>query len=58
MQIHDILGIIFDYVDTFYRASSRSLFLRFFHLDPPDSKFNPEESALWLWNAHNQASNF
>ncbi len=53
-QPHDLLSVIFDYADTFYRASSRSMFLRFFRLDPPDPGFDPEEVALWLWNAHNQ----
>ena len=50
----DLLHTFHDYTDAFYRASSKSLFLRFFRLDPPRGDFTPEEEALWLWNAHNQ----
>jgi hypothetical protein len=50
----DLLRVIFDYASVFYHATSKSLFLRFYHLDPPSMDFTPEDAALWLWNAHNQ----
>ena len=53
----DVVGILTDYVTEFYRATSKSLFLRLLSLDPPRSRADPEEAMLWLWKAHNRSVN-
>ena len=50
----DVVGIIADYVTEFYRATSKSLFLRLLSLDPPKPRSNPEEAMMWLWKTHNR----
>ncbi len=56
-QKMDLLKVLIDYVDLFYDFTSKSLFLRFVHLSPPQKNSDPEEAALWLWNVHNKVKN-
>lgn len=55
---HDILAILYEYVRYFYHSTSKSLFMRTYQMNPPHPDLNPEESALWLWAAHNKINQY
>lgn len=57
-QRHDILAILYEYVRYFYHSTSKSLFMRTYQMNPPHPDLNPEESALWLWAAHNKINQY